>query len=415
VQASMGDSLGCISREDEEEGKVVASARNVSLSELDVFKEDDDGNSRYDCLGSVMGHQKRPSSMPLVPSLSLPNTDFPAPPSSSARQWTRRSSSSNSSSPNRDAAKAKQAVKLTQLRMRTGNSRFVDPQGRDEGDTTEGQGNHGPCAFVILCSPLPLPVEILFGLSTGELSVASASRAKKKENLALDDGGAAALELCLSAHEVQYLLVLGVLLEKKKEKQATDDVWAMAQQLLRVSGALRTAVGRGMAFLEGALLDLKTGEVDFLGKHEKQEQIIKQMLSHKNDPSNGATLQPDVPAREALVLLQCGNRRAVIYQETAASMPVGSARSLRSTGTGGRSLVPPTGSSRSLKSASGSTMTTRRRPPNHGLPGQRPVAVVFMDFDPHSGEGPLAEHLFDVTSSMLASVQTSGEDQSQEA
>lgn len=452
----MGEALGCVSRDDEEEGK--AQAKDVSLDQLDVFKEDAGGADSQDS-----PHFGGTASVVPPLSLSRPGRGIASrgmgsssrPQTSSGRSLGLEDKLGVSTSVL--VAEARQNANTVLLRLRTGNSQFT---GSSRPDQAAGLARApdcitGPCCLIVLVHTLPLPVECLFAMSDGELVVANCSRHFGAKKLMLDDGGASAAEHAMFAYDVPYILVLGSLWPNGKTQKAVDEVWEGVSELLRVSGVMRDKVRKGLVTLDGAVLEIKTGEVRFLGQHKKQDQLIQTANQSAKDfnvettPRGGKAIPlPAVPCAEALAILKCGNARACINKEALNEGP-GSARSLGTS----RALGPP-GSARSMglnsarreqpkayKASSygysgdgsiqhdGSTssiitrsqfmnstaLKQKRRQMANVTPGLGPIAVVFMDYDPHKDEGPLAEHLFDVHSSMVATVKTTGEDQSSEA
>ena len=136
-------------------------------------------------------------------------------------------------------------------------------------------------------------------------------------------------------------------------------------------------------YLYGALFELSTGQVKFLGEHPNRDIIMK---SPRDDETSASSFKPPVPAEEALAALQCGNLRA--HCKTAAPGR-----------NGGQNNMTP-------RSARGGDRDAGENDP---------IAVVFMSFDPHKGEGPLVESIFDMHPSLLACISTKVDDAEEHA
>lgn len=218
-----------------------------------------------------------------------------------------------------------------------------------------------PIAIVSCCTPVPVPVEAIFGLSLGELAcIASASLVDCQG----DDGGAAAMEFSMAINpEVHLMLVLETIGVGCSPQEAEVRVWAAVKRLLHRSEAIRSSVSKGAIFLHAALLDLSSGQVEIKGEHEDQAMLLK---GHANAYS---LMRPVVPAEEALAMMQCGNVRAA-----------------------GKTVQP----------GRSGVMTPRKN--GNDRDETEHFAMVFMNYDAHNGEAPMIEKIFDVHPAQLTTI-----------
>jgi len=200
---------------------------------------------------------------------------------------------------------------VTQLKA--GNDRFatghaVHPnQDRQRRDLTTSKGQH-PFATVIACSDSRVPVEILFDQGVGDLFVI------KVAGNVLDVDEIGSVEYGVDHLETPLMLVLGhthcgavtavvhdepvhgsipqlvdnivpaVNKTKKENPQLTGDalvtaavinnVWQGINDLLMNSAATRSRINAGTLRVEGALYDIGTGKIVWLGTHPDQAAIL---------------------------------------------------------------------------------------------------------------------------------------------
>jgi len=235
-----------------------------------------------------------------------------------------------------------------------------------------------PIVMVACCSPLPAPLDVIFGVASSQLAcVATASL----EDCLGDDGGTAAVEFAMQSHHDVHLLIMMEIFgpgESRAEAEAT--MWEATKRLILKSDTVRTNLNRGSLYLHAALFDLNTGSINFKGNHPDQAKIIAdakpmRAVSKSIAMSLGTAelsleeiRKPTIPAEEALAMLQCGNVRAAHKVAPA-----------------GRNVSTPRGV--------------------HGKEGEHePFAVVFMNYDAHKGEAPLIERIFDIHPSQLATI-----------
>jgi carbonic anhydrase len=200
---------------------------------------------------------------------------------------------------------------VTQLKA--GNDRFatgnaVHPnQDRQWRDLTTSKGQH-PFATVIACSDSRVPVEILFDQGVGDLFVI------KVAGNVLDVDEIGSVEYGVDHLETPLMLVLGhthcgavtavvhgepvhgsipqlvdniipaVNKTRKENPQLTGDalvtaavinnVWQGINDLLMNSAATRSRINAGTLRVEGALYDIGTGKIVWLGTHPDQAAIL---------------------------------------------------------------------------------------------------------------------------------------------
>ena len=197
--------------------------------------------------------------------------------------------------------------------LKEGNARYVDGklqhphQGPERRALTSGQGQH-PLAAVLTCSDSRVPPEIIFDQGIGDLfvvrvagNVAAADEIGSLE-YAVDRRGA---PLVLVLGHTQCGLVGAVLdgaklppniaslaepikpaVDKAREANPqaakdvllkaaiTGNVWQAMEDMLRQSPIIREKVKDGQAQVLGALYDLDTGQVQWLGPHPDQEKLV---------------------------------------------------------------------------------------------------------------------------------------------
>jgi len=197
--------------------------------------------------------------------------------------------------------------------LKEGNARYVDGklqhphQGPERRALTSGQGQH-PLAAVLTCSDSRVPPEIIFDQGIGDLFVVrvagnvAATDEVGSIEYAVDQRGA---PLVLVLGHTQCGLVGAVLdgaklppniaslaepikpaVDKAREANPqaakdvllkaaiTGNVWQAMEDMLRQSPIIREKVKDGQAQVLGALYDLDTGQVQWLGPHPDQEKLV---------------------------------------------------------------------------------------------------------------------------------------------
>ena len=197
--------------------------------------------------------------------------------------------------------------------LKEGNARYVDGklqhphQGPERRALTSGQGQH-PLAAVLTCSDSRVPPEIIFDQGIGDLFVVrvagnvSATDEIGSIEYAVDQRGA---PLVLVLGHTQCGVVGAVLdgaklppniaslaepikpaVDKAREANLgaakdellkaaiTGNVWQAMEDMLRLSPIIREKVRDGQVKLVGALYDLDTGQVQWLGPHPDQEKLV---------------------------------------------------------------------------------------------------------------------------------------------
>jgi len=197
--------------------------------------------------------------------------------------------------------------------LKEGNARYVGGklqhphQGPERRALTAGQGQH-PLAAVLTCSDSRVPPEIIFDQGIGDLFVVrvagnvSATAEIGSIEYAVDQRGA---PLVLALGHTQCGLVGAVLdgaklppniaslaepikpaVDKAREANLgaaqdvllkaaiTANVWQAMEDMLRLSPVIREKVKAGKVKLVGALYDLDTGQVQWLGPHPDQEKLV---------------------------------------------------------------------------------------------------------------------------------------------
>jgi carbonic anhydrase len=197
--------------------------------------------------------------------------------------------------------------------LKEGNARYVEGkpqhprQDRARRALTAAQGQH-PLAAVLTCADSRVPAEILFDQGIGDLFVVRVAG-----NVAANDE-IGSLEYAVDVRAVPLVVVLGhtqcgavgaVLDDNKlppniasllapikpavdKAREAnpeaakdvllkaaiTGNVWQALEDILRLSPIIRERVRDGRAQVAGALYDLDTGQVQWLGRHPDQEKLV---------------------------------------------------------------------------------------------------------------------------------------------
>jgi carbonic anhydrase len=198
-------------------------------------------------------------------------------------------------------------------RLKAGNERFARgqqlQQGRDLARLQEAAA-HGqrPYATVVCCSDSRCPPEIIFDAGIGELFVVRvAGNVCGINEIASVEYGMKALgtPVCvvlghtgcgavgavtgnerLSSNMLRLCRQIQQAVSRPEtEKQAAGDpgdttwvvrenVWLSVEELLRGSGEIRRLLFDSSTQLVGAVLDMTTGQVDWLGTHPRQQQLI---------------------------------------------------------------------------------------------------------------------------------------------
>ncbi len=197
--------------------------------------------------------------------------------------------------------------------LKEGNARYLDGklqhphQGPERRALTSGQGQH-PLAAVLTCSDSRVPPEIIFDQGIGDLFVVRVAG-----NVAATDE-IGSIEYAVDHLATPLVVVLGhsqcgavgaVLDNTKlpptianlvepikpavdKARQAnpqaarddllkaavTGNVWQALEDILRLSPIIREKVRDGQVKVVGALYDLDTGQVQWLGPHPDQEKLV---------------------------------------------------------------------------------------------------------------------------------------------
>jgi carbonic anhydrase len=197
--------------------------------------------------------------------------------------------------------------------LKDGNSRYVGGapkhpnSGQERRDLTVSKGQH-PFATVLSCSDSRVPVEVLFDAGIGDVFVIRVAG-----NVAdVDEIGS--IEYGVDHLGTPVLVVLGhtkcgavtavaqnahvhgsipqlvdniaPAVEKAKAKQADltgdalieaaikENVWQSVEDLLKSSEATRNKVKSGSLKIVGAIYDLSSGKIDWLGSHPEQDKLV---------------------------------------------------------------------------------------------------------------------------------------------
>jgi carbonic anhydrase len=197
--------------------------------------------------------------------------------------------------------------------LKAGNSRFVDGklqhprQDRARRALTAAQGQH-PLAAILTCSDSRVPAEIIFDQGIGDIFAVRVAG-----NVAATDE-IGSIEYAVDVRATPLVVVLGhsqcgavsaviddaklpsniaTLLEpikpavdkaREANPQADKDVllkaaitanvWQAVEDMLRLSPIIREKVRDGRAQVVGALYDLDSGQVQWLGPHPDQEKLV---------------------------------------------------------------------------------------------------------------------------------------------
>jgi carbonic anhydrase len=197
--------------------------------------------------------------------------------------------------------------------LKAGNERFIagvcfyPPIGADRRDEVVKHGQH-PYATIISCSDSRVPLEVLFNAGIGDIFVIRVAG----NVCATDEIGSAeygvghlgtplcvvlghshcgAVTAVLTGAEVhgsipQLVAPIVPVAEKVKQEHpgvapeqlvglaVTANVWQGVANLLTHSAEIRHVVSSGLAQVIGAVYDLETGCVEWLGPHPDQAQLI---------------------------------------------------------------------------------------------------------------------------------------------
>ena len=197
--------------------------------------------------------------------------------------------------------------------LKEGNARYLEGkprhphQDRERRALTTGQGQH-PLAAVLTCSDSRVPVEIIFDQGIGDIFVVRVAG-----NVAATDE-VASLEYAVDHLDTPLVVVLGhtrcdavsavvddtklppniaALVEPikpavAKAREANPEaakgallaaaikanVWQAIEDLLQQSPIMREKVREGKIQVLGALYDLDTGQVQWLGAHPEQDKLV---------------------------------------------------------------------------------------------------------------------------------------------
>ena len=197
--------------------------------------------------------------------------------------------------------------------LKEGNSRYVDGklqhprQDRARRALTTAQGQH-PLAAILTCSDSRVPAEIIFDQGIGDIFVVRVAG-----NVAATDE-IGSIEYAVDVRATPLVVVLGhthcgaidaVLDDAKlppnianllepikpavdKAREAnpeaakdvllkaaiTANVWQAMEDMLRLSPIIREKVRDGQVQVVGALYDLDSGQVQWLGPHPDQEKLV---------------------------------------------------------------------------------------------------------------------------------------------
>ncbi|PIU53443.1 MAG: carbonic anhydrase [Deltaproteobacteria bacterium CG07_land_8_20_14_0_80_60_11] len=197
--------------------------------------------------------------------------------------------------------------------LKEGNARYVGGklqhphQGPERRALTSGQGQH-PLAAVLTCSDSRVPPEIIFDQGLGDIFVIRVAG-----NVAATDE-IGSIEYAVDHLAAPLVVVLGhsqcgavtavvddaklppnlanlvepikPAVDKAREANPqsakdvllkaaiTDNVWQAMDDMLRLSPVIREKVKEGQVKLVGALYDLDTGQVQWLGPHPDQEKLV---------------------------------------------------------------------------------------------------------------------------------------------
>lgn len=207
------------------------------------------------------------------------------------------------------AMSADEAVKL----LKEGNARYYSSQsqhpnvGLDRRSSTAAKGQQ-PFATILSCSDSRVPVEVLFDRGVGDIFVVRVAG-----NVAnADETGS--IEYAVDHLGTPVLIVLGhtkcgavtavvqgadlhgniipigkaifpaVVAAKKDNPSATEEalvseairanVWQAIEDIFRTSPITVDRIKAGKLKVEGALYDIETGQVKWMGQHPKQDKLL---------------------------------------------------------------------------------------------------------------------------------------------
>ena len=207
--------------------------------------------------------------------------------------------------------------------LKEGQARYVDGklqhphQGPERRALTAGQGQH-PLAAVLTCSDSRVPPEIIFDQGIGDLFVVRVAG-----NVAATDE-VGSIEYAVDRRSAPLVVVLGhtqcgavtavvdgaklppnianlvspikPAVDKAREANLgaakevllkaaiTANVWQAVEDMLRLSPIIREKVKDGRAQLVGALYDIDSGQVQWLGPHPEQGKL----MGGKKEPAGKA-------------------------------------------------------------------------------------------------------------------------------
>jgi carbonic anhydrase len=197
--------------------------------------------------------------------------------------------------------------------LKEGNARYVDGklqhphQDRERRALTAGQGQH-PLATVLTCSDSRVPPEIVFDQGLGDIfviriagNVAATDEVGSMEyavdhlgtpvvvvlghtqcgavTAVLEDAKlppniAALVEPIRPAVDKARAANLGAAKDVLLKAAITGNVWQAIEDPLRQSPIIRDKVRAGQAKVVGALYDIDSGQVQWLGPHPEQDKLV---------------------------------------------------------------------------------------------------------------------------------------------
>lgn len=199
--------------------------------------------------------------------------------------------------------------------LKDGNGRFVEGKrtyaNQDSArlKETAEKGQH-PFATVLACSDSRVPVEHIFDVGVGDVFVIriagntcnldqAASLEYGAEHLrtpvivVLGHTGCGAVKATvedakLTGNEPEILRKIKPAVKRAKEKDgkisgkqlcdavSTENVWLAMEDILKTSHLIRELVKSGSASLVGAMYDINTGKVTFLGSHRDEKRLLEE-------------------------------------------------------------------------------------------------------------------------------------------
>ncbi|MCL2306392.1 MAG: carbonic anhydrase [Planctomycetaceae bacterium] len=204
--------------------------------------------------------------------------------------------------------------------LKEGNARFVAGKRANPHDflvrvrETAENGQH-PIAAILSCSDSRVPPEIIFDQGIGDIfSVRIAGNVCRDSQLGAIELGVKFLEipLCVVLGHTQCGAVIAVCtdlaglepnvqslvesihpalervrtLTGKTGREIVEDccrenIFVQMETMLKKSGVLREAVRRGKLSILGAVYDINTGHVTFLGPHPQNDQLVTNKLTFR--------------------------------------------------------------------------------------------------------------------------------------